>query len=222
MEVVKEHMRGRAQEQVEGEGERYIWLGDFNQHHPLWDEEWNAHLFTTAVLEATQPLLNMITRYNMKMALLKDILMLEASLTKNYTRVDNIFCSTALLNAFITCNTDPQQQPQKTDHMPILSQLEIMPGQTVFKAKFNYRATDWMEFCESLEAGLTAWPEPEEITMTAQFHATLEQLDLVIKAAITKHILMTKPSLYSKQWWTKELATLKKVKEKLARRSYER
>jgi len=30
LEVVKEHMRGRTQEQVEGERERYIWLGDFN------------------------------------------------------------------------------------------------------------------------------------------------------------------------------------------------
>ena len=128
LEVVKEYMRGRVREQVEGERVRYIWLGDFNRHHPLWDEERNAHLFTTATLEATQPLLNMITRYNMKMALPKDIPTLEASSTKNYTRVDNVFCSAMLLNAFVTCNTDPQQRPQKTDHMPILSRLEITPG----------------------------------------------------------------------------------------------
>jgi len=30
LEVVKEYMRGRAQEQVEGETVQYIWLGDFN------------------------------------------------------------------------------------------------------------------------------------------------------------------------------------------------
>jgi hypothetical protein len=58
--------------------------------------------------------------------------------------------------------------------------------------------------------------------MTARFHATLEQLDLVIKAAITKHVPMSKPSPYSKRWWSKELAALKKGKEKMARRSYER
>ena len=128
LEVVKEYMRGRVQEQVEGERVQYIWLGDFNRHHPLGDEEWNAHLFTTAALEVTQPLLNMIARYNMKMALPKDIPTLEASSTKNYTWVDNVFCSAMLLNTFIVCNTDPQQCLQKTDHMPVLSCLEIMPG----------------------------------------------------------------------------------------------
>jgi hypothetical protein len=188
----------------------------------LWDEERNAHLFTTAALEATQPLLNMITRYNMKMALPKDIPTLEASSTKNYTRVDNVFCSATLLDAFVTCNTDPQQHPQKMDHMPILSRLEIMPGRTDFEAKCNYKLTDWAEFRETLEAGLAALPEPEELAMTARFHATLEQLDLVIKAAITKHVPMSKPSPYSKRWWSKELAALKKGKEKMARRSYER
>jgi len=23
-----------------------VWLGDFNAHHPLWDKDWNSHLFT--------------------------------------------------------------------------------------------------------------------------------------------------------------------------------
>ena len=73
-----------------------------------------------------------------------------------------------------------------------------------------------------MEARLTELPEPEELTTIAQFHTTLGRLDLVIKVAITKHVPMSKPSPYSKCWWMKELAALKKVKEKLARRSYER
>ena len=32
---------------------RYIWMGDFNCHHPLWDEERNEHLFTRPNLAAT-------------------------------------------------------------------------------------------------------------------------------------------------------------------------
>ena len=45
-----------------------IWMGDFNRHHPLWDEARNAHLFTRGNLELAQPLLNMLGRHNMKMA----------------------------------------------------------------------------------------------------------------------------------------------------------
>jgi len=43
------------------------------------------------------------------MALPKDIPMLEASSTKNYTWVDNVFFLAMLHDAFVMCNTDPQQ-----------------------------------------------------------------------------------------------------------------
>jgi Endonuclease-reverse transcriptase len=65
-----------------------IWLGDFNWHHPLWDVAWNAHLFTWENLELTQPLLNMLGRHNMKMALQAYIPTLWAHSTGNHTRVD--------------------------------------------------------------------------------------------------------------------------------------
>ena len=91
-----------------GEKEEVIWLGDFNRHHPIWDEERNMHLFTKTALEAAQPLLDMISNYDMFMALAKDIPMLEACTTKNYTRVDNIFCSAELHDRFTLCDTYPQ------------------------------------------------------------------------------------------------------------------
>ena len=67
-----------------------------------------------------------------------------------------------------------------------------------FEAKFNYKLMDWAEFCATLEAGLTVLPEPEELMMIAQFHITLKQLDLVIKAAITKPVPISKLSPYLK------------------------
>jgi hypothetical protein len=99
---------------------RHIWLGNFNWH-PLWDEERNNHLFTNMNLNDVQMLLNLLARHGMKMALPKDIPTLESTATKNYTRVDNIFCSEELLEAFISCNTMPEKWPNKTDHMPIIA-----------------------------------------------------------------------------------------------------
>ena len=37
-----------------------IWLGDFNQHHPQWEEERNCHLFTWQNLDASQTLIDAI------------------------------------------------------------------------------------------------------------------------------------------------------------------
>ena len=99
-------MHGRRGES--GEREKTIWLGDFNRHHPMWDEERNIHLFTKAVLDVAQPLLDMIIKHHMQMALPKDLPMLEVCTTKNFTRVNNVFCSTGLYNLFILYNTMPQ------------------------------------------------------------------------------------------------------------------
>jgi len=43
--------------------------------------------------------------------------------------------------------------------MLILSHLEIVPDQTDFKAKFNYKLTEWEDFHKALEAGLSVLPE---------------------------------------------------------------
>jgi hypothetical protein len=42
----------------------HIWLGDFNRHHPLWDEPRNEHLFTRRNLDLAQPLINMVSKYS--------------------------------------------------------------------------------------------------------------------------------------------------------------
>ncbi len=34
-----------------------VWLGDFNRHHPTWDEARNEHLFTRANMEAAERLI---------------------------------------------------------------------------------------------------------------------------------------------------------------------
>src|SRR5882724_6057656 len=42
-------MRGGMRDMVGAE--HIIWLGDFNRHHPMWDEDCNVHLFTRANLD---------------------------------------------------------------------------------------------------------------------------------------------------------------------------
>ena len=67
LDVVGEFMRRneiRAEART-GAKEEIIWLGNFNRHHPMWDEERNAHLFTKAALEAVQPLLDMLSDHDM-------------------------------------------------------------------------------------------------------------------------------------------------------------
>jgi hypothetical protein len=64
---------------------RYMWAGDFNHHHESWDELRNHHLFTAKNARLVAPLLDLLARYAMKMALPRDIPTLRAMNTKNHT-----------------------------------------------------------------------------------------------------------------------------------------
>jgi hypothetical protein len=106
--------------------------------------------------------------------------------------------------------------------MLIIMQLEIIPPRTISEARHNYKKTKWEEFRKTLEDSLGRLPEPEEINTIERFHTAIEQLDVTIKAAVEKHVPMTKHSPYSKRWWSKGLAEAKRKKERLARISYKR
>ena len=164
------------------------------------------------------------TRYDqqMQMALPKDIPTLEACTTKNFTRVNNVFCSAELYDHFDSCNMFPQWRPQKTDHMPIISVLEIEPERIVQVKKHNYKLTDWEEFRKTLANELADLQGTEELTLVEEFEEQIKKLDSAIKTAIKEHIPVMKPSPYMKRWWTKGLADIKRCKEWLARKSYRR
>jgi len=94
----------------------------------LWDDIQNSHLITETVLNAIQPLLDLLGIHQMKMALPRDLAMLESTATKNWTRVDNVFCSADLLQSFLLCDIDLTRCLANTDHFPILSTVDSPNG----------------------------------------------------------------------------------------------
>ncbi|EUC66991.1 reverse transcriptase from transposon X-element protein, putative, partial [Rhizoctonia solani AG-3 Rhs1AP] len=108
-----------------------IVLGDFNRHHPDWDESRNAHLFTTAALDLAQPLLDIINEFSLEMALPRDLPTLQSTSSKNFTRPDNVFLSAPLAEARISCDTAPASQPPCTDHFPIATVLNTTPTEVL-------------------------------------------------------------------------------------------
>ena len=161
---LNQYMRNPASRMCPGEPLHYVWMGDFNHHSPLWDEECNNHLFLWRALQATQPLINLLGSYHMKMALPKDVPTLEAKATKNLTCPDNVFCSTGLLEHFVTCNTEPAWWPIKTDHFPIISIIDITPSSKDFTPQPIYKETEWNDFRESLKVELGQIPDQKHTT----------------------------------------------------------
>ena len=98
-----------------------LWCRDFNCHHPMWDEERNHHLFTTAATMEAEKLITLIADYNMAMTLPKHLTTLQSMSTKNWTRVDNVFCTDNVVDSIVRCDTNPSMCGPGTGHIPVLT-----------------------------------------------------------------------------------------------------
>ena len=85
IEQLKNFLTDKIREVCPSQLNHMFWLGDFNRHHPLWDEERNSHLFTRSVLDDAQKLLDLLADYGMTQALPKDLPTLQSSSSGNWT-----------------------------------------------------------------------------------------------------------------------------------------
>ena len=66
-----------------------LWLGDFNRHHPLWEEKTNHHLYESK--DYISPFIDLLFKHDMFLALPKGILTYQTC-TGNWTRPDGVWC----------------------------------------------------------------------------------------------------------------------------------
>ncbi|PPR07816.1 hypothetical protein CVT24_002896 [Panaeolus cyanescens] len=197
----------------EGQGEEeWLWAGDFNRHHPMWDDDGNQHLFTRANLRAAQKLINNLTAFDMRMTLPKGIPTLEAMSTKNKTRVDNVFCSEELQQRVIKCRVREADRVGKSDHFPIVTELDMTTDKVQEQPTHNFRLTDWDAFRTKLQEKLENLPRPREFRRGEldEFLQARTALEEAIDSTVDEVVPKTRKVPWRKRWWTKELEGLQR------------
>src|SRR5258706_2456957 len=199
---------------------KIIVLGNFNRHHRTWEATHNDHLMSQDRL--LNPLLDLIVNMQLEMALPHDIPTLEARNSGNWTRPDNVWRNTDSPSSFISCNVDPTIRPALTDHLPIVSVIDLtyIPSKRV--ERFNYKNVDWKAYKENLENNLTELTtllENPVDTAGRIEHAT----DLLFEAIdrTTREVVpLIKPTPHTKRWWSNELTLLRKDRNKASAEHY--
>jgi len=130
-----------------------IWLGDFNRHHPMWEDEENERLFTHQNLNEANTLIDLLADHDMQMVLPHGIPTIRNS-AGNLTRPDNVFTSTQLGEWIVKCETKPDDQPPTADHFPISTHITFPFVTNTTQTPRNFRATDWEELKEILDEEL--------------------------------------------------------------------
>ncbi|KIK42775.1 hypothetical protein CY34DRAFT_58596, partial [Suillus luteus UH-Slu-Lm8-n1] len=94
----------------------------------------------------------------MVLALPKGLPTLQSSSSKNWTRPDNVFCTDHTSDSSLSCTTNPALRGPATDHLPILSVLDLEVPIATVEEKHNFRETDWEEFNDHLAIELNKFP----------------------------------------------------------------
>ena len=82
-----------------------LWVGDFNRHHPYWDDPSNVRLFTKDALEAAEKLIEVVADASLDLALPSGIPIHKHNITKLWSRLDQVFISDHSKNLLISCDT---------------------------------------------------------------------------------------------------------------------
>ena len=174
----------------------------------------NDHL--TSSNRLLNPLLDLIVNMRLEMALPRDTPTLEAHNSGNWTRPDNVWRNADAPSPFISCNVDPTIRPAITDHLPIVSVLDLtyIPCKRV--ERYNYKKVDWKAYREALENNLTelATLLSDPIETTRAIETATDLLFEAIDKTTREVVPLIKITPHTKRWWTKELTLLRKSRNR--------
>jgi hypothetical protein len=156
----------------------------------------------------------------MAMALPCDIPTLQALRSKNFTRPDDVFCSTSLLPAFITCTTDPAKMPPKTDHFPVIQVLELEHTLLEHVPTPLYKKIHWEEYRNRLLKTLIGLERRDSYDTVESVMDAIRAVKDAVWATTKAVAKFSKPSPHVKRWYTEEMRDLRRAHARLERNAY--
>lgn len=207
-----ESVQGLPDEQIHN-----IWLGDFNRHHPHWDAPSDNRLFTPIATERAEKLIRAVANAGLDLALPPRMPTHLHNVTKRWTRLDQVFLSEHSLDAVVTCEARLKDLRIRTDHAPIVTELDLAVTRMPTKSIANFREVDWEKFGAKLRSKMTSLGEATPITSQQSLIDECDKLTKAIQETIDAVVPTTELSPHAKRWWSKELTQLRRNANKLGR-----
>ena len=198
-----------------------LWLGDFNRHHPHWDDPSDTRLFTKLAMSNAEILISAVADAGLDLALPSGIPTHLHNVTKKWTCLDHIFLSEDAMDSILICEAlnDAPGTRINTDHLPILTVLDLDLTRTPSNAPRNFRNVDWEEFDKELESKLDRLPPPTRIQTQGELDEACRELTTAIQEVINDKVTTLDLGIRAKRWWTKELNKLRRDANKKGRKA---
>ena len=119
-----------------------LWLGNFNRHHPHWDNPADTRPFTRSAIENAEILISTVAGLGLDLALPQGILTHLHNVSKKWTRLDHVFITEDFLDMILTCNVLADTPGINTDHVPILTTLDLSVARAPLNPPKFFRNVD--------------------------------------------------------------------------------
>ncbi|KNZ77678.1 hypothetical protein J132_04497 [Termitomyces sp. J132] len=200
-------------------GDHMVWLGDFNRHHPLWEPVDNCHLLTPR--DFIQPLLDLLSDYDMELALPPGIPTLQTSANR-WTRPDDVWRTHSDVDPIIFCDVDASLRPSLADHLPIITEIELPVPRSSTPPSRDFRAVDWTAFSEALTEQLNSRSPAVHLTTAEAFDRKVSDLSSIIQEIVARDdvVPLWKPCPHTKRWWNDDLKRLKAQRRRACNQAF--
>ena len=196
-----------------------IWMGDFNRHHPHWDNPADTRLFTRKALDDAELLISTVAGLGLDLVLPPGIPTHLHNVTKKWTRLDQVFVSEDHMDSVVTCDALSDTPGINTDHIPILTTLDLNLTRTQATQPRNFRNVNWEAFVKMLTSKLEKAGTPTRIRTPSEIPSACLKLTEALQETIEEEVPTTEIGIKSKRWWTKELTKLRHEANRKGRRA---
>ena len=190
-----------------------IWVGDFNRHHPAWDSPEDTRLFTRNVLDVAKVLIRLTAELRLDTALPAGMPTHMHNITKKWTRLDQVYVSENTLDTLISCKTRCHDRGLNTDHILIVTKLDVAMCRTPETVSKNFRNVDWEKFREYLQGKMAKFGIPMRIRNQVSLNKECKRLTVALQETIKAMVLTTEVCPKSKRWWTKDRRAQSDIQE---------
>ena len=196
-----------------------LWLGDFNRHHPHWDNPADSRLFTRPAIENAEILISVVAGLGLDLALPPGIPTHLHNVTKKWTRLDQVFISEDFLDSILTCDALIDSPGINTDHLPILTSLDLSIARTPLNPPKKFWNVDWESFEKALSERLDKSGPQNRIRTQGELDDACQKLTRALQETIEEKVPTAGVGIKAKKWWTKELTKLRQEANRKGRKA---
>jgi hypothetical protein len=110
------------------------------------------------------------------------------NVSKKWLRLDQVFISEEHMDAIISCKALSHTPGINTDHLPILTTLDLDLARALSNPLKNFRNVDWEEFDKALSKKLNELSPPSRIHTPGELEATCSKLMEAIQDTINNKV----------------------------------